>query len=669
MRPTLRSTIFAPLLVAACGAEAPPVTLSPAAAATPAAPAAPPPPAPIVDASPTVRTPEQKARDDARAPLANTILSAFENDFPKFSPDRKKVVFGSNRGGNRQYYLADIAGPSTPPVAITHGAERGSAARFMQDGKSIRFLRDAGVDENYRIFLVGLDGKNEICLTPGPVKRRFPPLEPRDKPGTLVYWQLEPKSPATEIVVQRVGGEPKVVYTDPSPSSIGSVTSDGRRALMLRRYSSSDYVLFELDLATAKLRRLYPDEGKKAAIHAATYSADGKRAYVAADDGADGQLLYAFDVASGAIVTEYRQSDPRTASVQNVIASPRGDRLAIVIDAGDHEEARILDAKTLRVTAKVKIPPAAIALTAFSEDGVKIGASISTPDAPSDIFSIDAATGDVEPLRREPRPGLEDLGAMETSLEALRSFDGLSIPLVVQLPPGARAGGKRLPVIVQFHGGPAGSATVDWDAFARFFTALGYAFVQPNVRGSTGYGRAFEMADNREKRADWLKDVESVNAWAKAQPWADRDRVVAMGGSYGGYSVLMALTRQPSLWRAGVDYVGIANLLTFMRSTTGWLRAVWVDEFGDLEKDRALLEEWSPLREVGRIVAPLFVYAGQNDPRVPREESDQVVVALRRRGVPVEYQIASNEGHSLDHRENRAEFMTRVARFLEDSLR
>lgn len=251
----------------------------------------------------------------------------------------------------------------------------------------------------------------------------------------------------------------------------------------------------------------------------------------------------------------------------------------------------------------------------------------------------------------------------------MTAFDGLSLPLIEYLPGGARASGKKLPVVVEFHGGPAGSSSVSWDVFARFFVSLGYAYLQPNVRGSTGYGRAYEMADNREKRADWLKDLESVNAWVRAQPWVDPDRVIVMGGSYGGYSVLMALTRQPNAWRAGVDYVGIANLLTFLRSTDQAIRVRFVDEFGDLDRDRALLEQFSPLRDVEKIASPLYVYAGQNDPRVPREESDQVVRALRARGVPVEYQVAANEGHSIDHVENRIEFLTRVARFLDDNVK
>jgi dipeptidyl aminopeptidase/acylaminoacyl peptidase len=666
MRKTI-SSIIAIILGVACGGTSPPAIAIPSVApaervTTPLAP----------DAAPTVRTAEQRARDDARSGLANAILDAYGNYSPRFSHDRKQVLFASNRDGNRQYYLADVLHPSVPPVALTHGPERAAGGVLTRDGRSALFLRDVGADENYRIFKVDLDGKNEKCLTPGPVLRRSPPIEPTGKPGTIVYWQRDVKSPQTGVVVHAIEGDPKVVYTDPSPTTIADVTGDARHALLLRRYSSSDYVLFDLDLGEkSELRRLYPPDGRKASVHGAAYSPDGKRAYVGADDGAAGEFLYVIDVKSAKIAGEYRQSEPETASVASVSVSPRGDRVAIVVDAGDHAEARILDAKSLRIERRVDAPLGSITLTSFSDDGSRIAAALSTPETPPDIVAIDPATGAIEPLRDDKRSGLDQLEAMETSVVTVRAFDGLAIPIIVhrrKTPSGQPASEKRVPVIVAFHGGPADSASVGWDGFARFFTALGYAYVEPNVRGSTGYGHAFEMADNREKRKDWLKDLETVNAWTRSQSWADSTRIVAMGGSYGGYTVLMALSRQPTLWRAGVEYVGIANLLTFLKSTSQWLRAVWVDEFGDLDKDVPLLTEFSPLHEVDHIVAPLYVYAGQNDPRVPREESDQVVLALRRRDVPVEYQVATNEGHSLAHRENRVEFMTRVARFLEDNL-
>jgi dipeptidyl aminopeptidase/acylaminoacyl peptidase len=177
------------------------------------------------------------------------------------------------------------------------------------------------------------------------------------------------------------------------------------------------------------------------------------------------------------------------------------------------------------------------------------------------------------------------------------------------------------------------------------------------------------MADNKDRRADAMRDVETVNTWIKAQPWADPGRVVILGGSYGGYLVLMALTRQPTAWAAGVDLCGIVNLHTFMKSTDKGIRAILSPEFGDPDAEQGLLEEFSPFAQVERIVRPLFVYQGQNDPRVPRSESDQIAASLRARHVPVEYMVAPNEGHSLERPDNRIEFLARTARFLGDQLR
>jgi dipeptidyl aminopeptidase/acylaminoacyl peptidase len=660
------------LVLVACGAEAPP----PAAPVAPPPPAAAPadssataPPAPVVDSNPTERTADQKARDDARLPLANALMDAFTNYGPELSHDKKRVLFASRRDGNREYYLGDVAKPDGAPVAITHGPERASGARFSRDGKSIFFMRDTGADENYRIYQVGLDGKNETCLTPGAVLHRDAPNEPRGMPGVLVYTQHDVKSAASDLVVQKVGGGPKVVYTDTAPAFLSDVTRDGKRALVVRWNSASDFVLFEVDLATAKTHRLYPEEGKKVVVNDASYSPDGARVFVAGDDGGAAQLLFALDARTGAVKQKFVQASPATASIGQVVVSPRGDELGIGVDAGDHREAWLFDAKTLTPNKKVQAPLGDVTFSSFSDDGTKIGLTISQPAAPMDVFSVDVATGAVTPLRSDARPGLDKLQAIDSSVEMVKAFDGLTLPVITYLPAGAKASGKKLPVIAEFHGGPSASSTVDWDVFARFFVAQGYAFLEPNVRGSTGYGRAYEMADNREKRADWLKDLASVNDWVKSQPWADPNRVIVMGGSYGGYTVLMALTRQPTAWRAGVDYVGVANLFTFLKSTDQAIRSGFVDEFGDLDKDQALLTQFSPLGKVDQIVAPLYVYQGQNDPRVPRPEADQIVKALRAKSVPVEYQVAPNEGHSLDHRENRAEFLVRVARFLEDNVK
>src|SRR5262249_34656871 len=213
--------------------------------------------------------------------------------------------------------------------------------------------------------------------------------------------------------------------------------------------------------------------------------------------------------------------------------------------------------------------------------------------------------------------------------------------------------------------GPAGNSRIRWAAYSAFFIGQGYAWVEPNVRGSGGFGRAFEEADNGPRRLTAFDDVERTGRWAASQPWADPSRVIIFGGSYGGYTVLIGLTRMPGLWRAGVDLFGLANLKTFMASTTGLIREVFLLEFGDPDKDGTFLDSISPLKDAERITAPLFVYAGANDPRVPRSESDLIVRALRERHVPVEYMVADNEGHSLSRKETSIEFLARSARFLE----
>ena len=184
-----------------------------------------------------------------------------------------------------------------------------------------------------------------------------------------------------------------------------------------------------------------------------------------------------------------------------------------------------------------------------------------------------------------------------------------------------------------------------------------------------GFGRAYEAADNGPKRLDAFKDIQSVGEWVAAQPWADKNRIVIFGGSYGGYSVLIGLTRMPKLWRAGVDISGITNMKSFMSTTTGVIRELFKVELGDPDKDAAFLDTISPIKDVNQITSPLFVFAGVNDPRVPRGEADQIVVALRTRAIPVEYMLKDDEGHGITRRDNNVEFLSRSARFLETHLK
>jgi dipeptidyl aminopeptidase/acylaminoacyl peptidase len=401
--------------------------------------------------------------------------------------------------------------------------------------------------------------------------------------------------------------------------------------------------------------------GPKVRIDSAAYDAEGKRAFAAVQGDGVPSRLYALG-RHGAEVAHYDETIVPTASIGDLAVAPTGDRVALLIDAGHHSEIRLLDAKKLTLLKKVDMPLGAAGISNFRADGKQLGVTISTPNAPGDVFALDVESGTTRKLRTEARKGL-DAAPIAASITSLQSFDGLVVPVNVYAP--VLAGAGKHPVAVMVHGGPSSSAHISFAPSVRFFVTHGFVVVEPNIRGSTGFGRAYMMADDKEKRGDALKDLEAVNRWARAQAFCDPTKMVVMGGSYGGYMTLLALTRQPDLWSAGIDVSGMSDLRTMELHEDQTIRDFDDTEFGKIGRDDAVLAEWSPLKDVDKIVAPLFVYQGSNDPITPQAEADQMVAALRRRHMPVEYMLLTNEGHGVVRRENRIEYITRAFRFLE----
>ena len=659
------------LVLASCGGHRPAISPPPAATPAPTPPAAP--VARTVSSDPTVLGDAEQRRDAARAPLAASIVDAYQNWNGMFSqlvaswsPDGKSFLYGSTRDGVAEIYVGDPQHPDAAPRTITTGPQRALDATYTRDGKWILYTRDHDGDELAAIWRVASDGTGATNLTPEAGLRRSPPVLPRNVPGTMFYDAATTSSPHVRLYRQEIaGGAPVLVYDQPVPGGLIDVTNDGKRALMSEWHSQSEIVTTEVEVATGKVHRVFPPEGVQKGAYGITYTPDGKSVLLATDD-KDRVVLLDLDPATGKQRARLQLDDLPFAPLFPV-PSPRGDRIALAIDAGNHGEVRILDARTLKVQRKVDVPLGELHVGTWRADGKVFSILVSKPDQPADVFAVDAATGSVTPLRKDARPALASLPPIEASLANAKAFDGLTIPINVYLP--SHPAGTKLPVIAIFHGGPFTSYAVRWNPYARFFVSLGYAVIEPNVRGSSGFGRAYEEGDDREKRADWLRDLETVNAWAKAQPWADPERVVVWGQSYGGYTTLMAMTRQPTLWRAGVDLYGPADLKSFLLSTDAAIRAGFVREFGDVDKDAELLERFSPMRDVDKIARPLFVYNGATDPRVPYSQAEVIVKALRTRRIPVEYMLAANEGHAVDHRENKIELLTRTARFLEDALR
>ncbi|MCA9669189.1 MAG: S9 family peptidase [Myxococcales bacterium] len=658
-------------LLASCSSSTPaPKSPAPKAGSAKAAPAKPAttkpvakrPAATLAKEQPSAVPPACADYDKKIAAAHAPYLDAFSNRGRDLSRDGKVLLFSSNRaGGAPQLYIGDVRRPGKKPVALAPAKDRAGGGRFLPDGKHVVFTRDKDNNENWQIYLVGVDGTGLRALTNAPQRfHQAPDLTPDGK--TMVYFRGERRSPVYELVAHDIAsGKVRSLIKARGFHFVSDVSRDGKQVLITRLNSQSHSKTVVVDIESGKERVLYPPAGKTAHAHSATFSADGKSIYVVSDLGSERADLRRVDVASGKVLATFKH--PR-GELLAPLTGPKGKLVAAAVQMGSHTEVVLLDARTLRRKVRVRQGVGTNFHGRFDGRGRQLIINSSTPAKPADVFAVDTRSGRMRALRRDRRAGLGKLARVKVQVLDVPTFDDNKVPLNVYLPR-KRARGAKLPVLVNVHGGPASASTVRWNSFVAFFIGRGWAVVEPNVRGSTGFGKTWEKADNMRKRMDSVKDLGAVNDWVRKQPWADAERIVVFGSSYGGYMTYMALGHQPDKWRAGVGLVGVVNLRTFLEHTSGAIRHIFRDEFGTLEKDGPFLDEVSPITVVDRFKAPLFVYQGATDPRVPRSEQDQLVRKLRRRGHAVEYMVAPDEGHSMNHRHNRLEFIGRITRFLD----
>jgi dipeptidyl aminopeptidase/acylaminoacyl peptidase len=296
----------------------------------------------------------------------------------------------------------------------------------------------------------------------------------------------------------------------------------------------------------------------------------------------------------------------------------------------------------------------------FSPDSKRLAFTLTGPTRNADVWVLDLPEGDARRLTRSSRAGIPPRTFRRPELVRYPTFDGREIPALFYEPDGDDA-----PVIVNVHGGPEGQSRPAFAPVTQYLLNRGYAVFSPNVRGSTGYGKAYTHLDDVELRMDSVRDLAHAAHWLHEK---GHGRIALNGGSYGGFMVLAALTEYPELWSAGVDIVGIANFVTFLENTGSYRRALRESEYGSLERDREFLESISPIHKAEKITAPLMVVHGKNDPRVPVGEAEQIVDRVRKNGGAVEYLLYEDEGHGLAKLKNRLDAYPKIASFLDRQL-
>ncbi|HET9226444.1 MAG TPA: S9 family peptidase, partial [Thermoanaerobaculia bacterium] len=399
----------------------------------------------------------------------------------------------------------------------------------------------------------------------------------------------------------------------------------------------------------------------------AAFSPDGKSLYYMTDHAAEFKRLMRYDMATG------KSEEVLNPGWDVIVAgfSRSGRHLLVTINNDSRIEIRMLDAATLRPVELPKVPGMAVTDVEISADGRKMAFFAESGSTPPNLYVRDLETGKDLQLTRSLGPEVDPADLVGGEVVRFKSWDGLEIPGILYKPRQASAT-NRVPAIVKVHGGPGGQSMVGYSGMIQYLVNHGYAVFDINNRGSSGYGKTFYGLDDRKHGEVDLDDCVASKKMLGATGWIDPDRVAIYGASYGGYMTLAALAFRPREFAAGIDVYGISNWKRTMDSIPAWWgarRDALIQEMGDPEKDAEALLKKSPLFHADKIERPLLVLQGANDPRVLPRESDSIVEAVKKKGVPVEYIIFENEGHGFRRKESQKKAYEAMLAFLDRHLK
>jgi dipeptidyl aminopeptidase/acylaminoacyl peptidase len=602
------------------------------------------------------------------------------HSFVEWHPTNNEMLVAHRKAGDNVPRIYRLDRPLGELQQLTDGAEPVTRASWEpRAGRYIVFERSQGGDEADQIYRLDLATRQSTLLTNpdeahnivGWVRATSQllytavPLDRTAQGGTrpridTALWIVDPEQPQ---------GKRKLADL-PGPGWFGgSLSDDGRRVAFTRYLSAAESQVWQVDLASGAQRQLLPAPGEavKATHFDAGFSKDGKRLYVISDRAGEFRELMALDGASGALT---RISGHIPWDVTAAAVSDDGRWIVAQTNVDGRDELRVFDAATLKETAAPAVPPGSVGTMGFHRGLQRMAYSVNSAKGPSELFALDPASGRSEQwTRAQAPPGIDPGTFSDQSLVRWKSFDGLTISGIVTRPP-ARFTGKR-PVIVSIHGGPEAQAQMGFQSRWNYFIQeLGITVIEPNVRGSAGYGKTFLTLDNGLKREDSVKDIGALLDWIAQQPDLDASRVLVTGGSYGGYMTLAVAVHYSERIVGGVPIVGPSNFVTFLTNTESYRRDLRRVEYGD-ERDpatRAWMEKTAPLNNTEKIRKPLFVVQGKNDPRVPYTESEQIVAKVRANGLPVWYLRGENEGHGFARKENADFLFYAMVKFVQERL-
>ncbi|KQZ66721.1 peptidase S9 [Lysobacter sp. Root559] len=580
-----------------------------------------------------------------------------------FSADESRLLFSSNKSGIWNAYSMPVGGGEWTPVTRST-VDSTYAVSYFPDDDRVLVTRDQGGNELNHLYAIGSDGK-ERDLTPGDkLKASFAGFS---HDGRHFYVSSNERDPKVFDLYRYDSGDytRELVYRNADAYEIGPISADERWIALSKTHTTNDSDLFVAELSSGKATKVSAHSGQ-AQFSGQDFSPDSKWLYYTANDQGEFAQLRRVELASG----KHEPVQQADWDITDAYFSHDGKYRVVAINEDGSTAIQVFDHASGRQVALPKLPSGEIRNLRISRSEKRLAFYLNGDRQPNDLYVLDFG-GEPRQLTHSLNPAIAASDLVDSQVVRFKSFDGLSVPNIMWKPHQASPAAKA-PALVWVHGGPGGQTTRAHSAVIQFLANHGYVVLGINNRGSSGYGKTFFAADDGKHGREPLQDTISAKQYLQSLDYVDPDRIGIIGGSYGGYMTVAALAFHPDEFKVGVDIFGVTNWLRTLESIPPYwenIRLALYKEVGDPATQRDFLIATSPLFHADKINKPLMVLQGANDPRVIKPESDEIVAAVRKNGVPVEYVVFDDEGHGFSKKKNQIEGYGKILVFLDTYLK
>lgn len=597
------------------------------------------------------------SKTKARQYLLTRYLEIDEAYEPRVIPGQRALTFISKKSGLPQVWKWDEQQQS--PIQYTYFPDRVLSVHHSHAGDRSIIGMDKDGNEKQQLYILEQDGeKVQPLIVSEEHFHQFGGWSPDDK--QIAYASNRRHPGFFDIYLYNfTKKEETLLYEIDNQCTPVCWTKDGQHLIISMSETNIDRAVYFLDIETKEMRRL--GKTKSLARYASLeLTEDGEKGWILSDDEQDTLGVFEFSLNS---LTELKLLFSESKwDIEEIKLSPNETKLAYTVNEGGLSKLAVYDVESEDQQTITSLPRGVYtSLSWLSDTELIVGVKSAT--LPGDVWKVNVTDNQAERLTSMGRDKEIDHLLMEPELCHFTSFDGLKVPYFLY--------GKKdeqQPAVIYVHGGPEHQIRMEFNPVIQYLARQGYAVAAPNVRGSMGYGRKYVKLDDVRKRMDAVADLKWLTKDLVQDHGIDGEKIGVMGRSYGGFMVLAALTHHPELWAAGVDIVGISHFKTFLENTGPWRRRLREFEYGSLAEDTDFFEEIAPLNHTDKITAPLLVFHGRNDTRVPVSEAEQLTADLKEQGKYVDLHIFEDEGHQTEKLDNHITMNTKIIEFMEKFL-